>query len=273
MRNEAWEARQITINKAAELIVSRHSGADAAQVLRFVETQFNAWANDPNVRITVELLAQDYDNALARQAGGDGRVQMRIAKVLFKCLIGKPQHQAVQWFELAAAFQTQTQESLQKYLPELEAVLDTLVEREFISLATKPSGGQPRFNQGVDFDVWVKQMTEDEEKKASVVNHYNLSGANARVNLHSTDNSTNTSIVGDGSNIQNELASLRQEIKAAADLAETDRADALEQVDAIEAQFASGNPKKSIVSTLLNALPKVGSVASIASAIHAWWPK
>ncbi|MBK5052357.1 hypothetical protein [Paraburkholderia domus] len=65
---------------------------------------------------------------------------------------------------------------------------------------------------------------------------------------------------------------MRREINAA-DLRDTERAEALEQIKDIEEQFDSGKPKKSIVTALLNALPKVGSVASIASAIHAWWPQ
>ena len=149
--------------------------------------------------------------------------------------------------------------------------MESLNEREFINVK-KPGGGGPALIfQGIDFDVWVRQMTNEEENKASVVHNYNVSGSNARVNLHSTDNSTNTNIAGNGANVQNELASLRREVNVA-DLPDTERAEALEQIKDIEEQFTSGKPKKSIVIALLNALPKVGSVASIASAIHAWWP-
>ena len=167
---------------------------------------------------------------------------------------------------------TQTQEPLQNYLPQLQAVLQSLHEREFISVAQRGSAGPTLIFQGIDFDVWISQMTKKEESKTSVVHNYNVSGPNARVNLRSTDNSTNTNVAGDGANVQNEIASLRREINAAG-LADAGRAEALEQIKDIEEQFASGNPKKTMVSALLNALPKVESVASIASAIHAWWPQ
>ncbi|CAE6807678.1 hypothetical protein [Paraburkholderia domus] len=196
MRNDAWEARKETITKAAELIVKRHPAADVAQVLSFVEAQFNAMAADPNARITVDVLVQQYENASARQVAGDTRAMMRMEKVLFKCLVRRDPHVSVQMAELSAAYQTQTQEPLRNYFPELEAVLESLQEREFISV-TKTGGGSPaRIFQGIDFDVWIRQMTKEEESKASVVHNYNVSGPNARVNLHSTDNSTNTNIGG-----------------------------------------------------------------------------
>ncbi|KVA34391.1 hypothetical protein WI44_00180 [Burkholderia cepacia] len=271
MTNDVWAARAETINKAAELIVMRHPAAEKAQVLRFVEAQFNAMATDPSASVTVNLLVQQYEDALTRQMTGDTRLMERIEKVLFKCMVKKPQHISVQLTELFGAYQTQTRESLRSYLTEVEAVLTSLEDREFISVKQTP-GGQPNIFQGVDFDVWIRKMTKEEESKASVVHNYNVSGANARVNLHSTDNSTNTHITGDAANVQNEIANLRRAINDA-DLPEAERTEALEQVNDIEQQFASGKPKKSIVAALLNALPKVGSVASIASAIHAWLPK
>jgi hypothetical protein len=134
VRNDAWEAREETITKTAELIVKRHPAADVAQVLSFVEAQFNAMAADPNARITVDVLVQQYENVSARQVAGDPRVMMRMEKVLFKCLVRRDPHVSVQMAELSAAYQTQTQEPLRNYFPELGAVLESLQEREFISV-------------------------------------------------------------------------------------------------------------------------------------------
>lgn len=272
VNNDAWEARKKTINKAAELIVQQHPGTNAAEVLGFVETQFNAMAADPNALVSVDALVQHYESALARQMAGDTRIMARIEKVLFRCLVRKPPNESVQTSELAMAYQTRTKESLRDYLPELGTVLQSLEEREFISVKRNVGGGQSFIFQGVDFDVWDRQMTKEDESKASVVHNYNVNGTNARVNVHSTDNSINTQIAGDGAKVQNELASLRREIDAA-DLPDTERAEALEQIDGIAEQFASGTPKIAIVNALLNALPKVGSVATIVNAVHGFWPK
>jgi len=59
---------------------------------------------------------------------------------------------------------------------------------------------------------------------------------------------------------------LRKEIESA-HLGAADKADANEVIDEIEGAFRSGNPKKSIVTALLKALPHVANVASIVSAI------
>jgi hypothetical protein len=270
--NHVWEARDNTIKAAADRICERHSDANLEDVLAFVEAQFNAQAGASNSYITIDGLVQQYENALARQATSDPRIMERIAKVLYKCLIKKPQHVSVQMMELMAAYQTQTRESLSNLLPELETVLDTLEEREFIAVQNRGRGGPQLIFQGVDFDVWMRQMTTDEESKASIVNNYNLSGTGNRVNLHSTDNSINTFTAGDGASVQNDVAALRRAIEAA-DIPENQRAEAIECVDEIAVQFDSGKPKKSVVTTLLDALPKIGAIGTLATAVHAWLPK
>ncbi|MGL6051344.1 MAG: hypothetical protein ACRC16_15360, partial [Aeromonas salmonicida] len=58
-----------------------------------------------------------------------------------------------------------------------------------------------------------------------------------------------------------------REVLRAAQLSDSEREDALEIADAIEAQFESGKPKKSVIGALLAVLPPLESVLSIAANI------
>jgi len=100
------------------------------------------------------------------------------------------------------------------------------------------------------------------EAKAAVQSiTYHISGPNARVNNHSTDNSVNT--VNINSDVAENISMLRQEVKRI--LPDQEQKPALEVVDAIEGQFESSAPSKVVVKTLLGALPSAGSIASIGS--------
>ena len=100
------------------------------------------------------------------------------------------------------------------------------------------------------------------EAKAAVQSiTYNISGSNARVNNHSTDNSVNTFNINP--DVAEHIYMLRQEVKRV--LPQQDQQPALEVVDAIESQFESSTPSKAVVKTLLGALPSAGSIASIGS--------
>jgi hypothetical protein len=100
------------------------------------------------------------------------------------------------------------------------------------------------------------------EAKAAVQSiTYNISGANARVNNHSTDNSVNT--VNINPDVAEHISMLRQEVKRL--VPDQEQQPALEVVDAIEGQFESNAPSKIVVKTLLGALPSAGSIASIGS--------
>lgn len=100
------------------------------------------------------------------------------------------------------------------------------------------------------------------EAKAAVQSiTYHISGPNARVNNHSTDNSVNT--VNINPDIAEHISMLRQEVKRL--LPGQEQKPALEVVDAIEGQFESSAPSKVVVKTLLGALPSAGSIASIGS--------
>ena len=100
------------------------------------------------------------------------------------------------------------------------------------------------------------------EAKAAVQSiTYHISGANARVNNHSTDNSVNT--ININPDVAEHISMLRQEVKRL--LPDQEQKPALEVVDAIEGQFESSAPSKVVVKTLLSALPSAGSIASIGS--------
>jgi hypothetical protein len=101
---------------------------------------------------------------------------------------------------------------------------------------------------------------------AEAVQHitYNVSGHNSRVNVGSTDNSTNTvTLNGD---LAERLAELQREIETL-NLGAQEKSEALEVVDAVREQISTGRPKKSVVSALLASLPHVGNVLKIATSI------
>ena len=112
------------------------------------------------------------------------------------------------------------------------------------------------------YQMQVKKMGIPEAEKAIQKITYNISGPNARVNNNSTDNSINTVTIN--SDVAEHLSALRVEIEKLA-LSNEEIASAIEIVDAIETQFKAENPSKTVVSTLLKALPSAGSIATIGS--------
>lgn len=93
---------------------------------------------------------------------------------------------------------------------------------------------------------------------------YNMSGNNARVNNHSTDNSVNTVT---STTVSNHIQELRDEIYRAP-LTVDQKAEAVEVVDEIEAQVASGKPKKSVLSALFASLPAIESITTIGKTLY-----
>ena len=94
---------------------------------------------------------------------------------------------------------------------------------------------------------------------------YNIIGSNARVNNHSTDNSVNT--VAMNIAVSNQIQSLRDEIQKAP-LTPQQKAEAVEMVDEVESQIASGKPKKSVVSALLASLPAIESITTVGKTLY-----
>ena len=89
---------------------------------------------------------------------------------------------------------------------------------------------------------------------------YHINGNNARVNHQSIDNSVNSVTIN--STVMNCIRDLRDEIQRAP-LSEQQRGSAVEVVDEVEAQIASGKPKPAILAALLASLPTIESITSI----------
>lgn len=94
---------------------------------------------------------------------------------------------------------------------------------------------------------------------------YNISGSNARVNNHSTDNSVNTVTLR--SAVSNHIQALRDEIQKAP-LTADKKAEAVELIDEVETQVASGKPKKRVLSALLASLPAIESITTIGKTLY-----
>ncbi|MGL6436453.1 hypothetical protein [Aeromonas caviae] len=115
-----------------------------------------------------------------------------------------------------------------------------------------------------NYKLKVKKLGIPEAKAAVQNVTYNFNGHNARVNNSSVDNSVNT--VQIDNRAQTYINELREVLRAAP-LSDSEREDALEIADAIEAQFESGKPKKSVIGALLAVLPPLESVLSIGANI------
>lgn len=118
---------------------------------------------------------------------------------------------------------------------------------------------------GPHYQLKVKKLGVPEASAAVQNIVYNVSGNNARVNVGSVDNSTNTNI---NEMVGEQLEALRKEI-ANLNLLPTAQKEALEVLDTVEEQFTQGRPKRSIVMALLDSLPKVASVAVAVEKISA----
>lgn len=113
------------------------------------------------------------------------------------------------------------------------------------------------------YQMSVRKLGLPEAKQRIDSITYNITGHNAHINNHSIDQSTNITNVG--TDLREHVEGLRQAIQSLTDARQ--KQDALEIVDAVEAQLASPKPSKTVVSTLLKALPHVASIATLASSI------
>lgn len=91
---------------------------------------------------------------------------------------------------------------------------------------------------------------------------YHINGNNARVNHQSVDNSVNSVTIN--STVMNCIRELREEVQRAP-LSEEQRASAVEVVDEVESQIASGKPKRAILAPLLASLPAMESITTISN--------
>ena len=151
---------------------------------------------------------------------------------------------------------------------------DVLIDPNDLIQRTMSNGGvetfkviDPGYHEGLSsipshYQMKVQKLGLPEAEKAIQSITYNISGPNARVNNNSVDNSTNA--VNINTDIAEHISMLRSEIcKLVTD--EQEKKEALELADAIEGQFSTDSPSKSVVKTLISALPSAGSIASIGS--------
>ena len=151
---------------------------------------------------------------------------------------------------------------------------DVLIESNDLIQRKMSNGGEetfkvidPGFHEGLasipaHYQMKVQKLGIPEAKKEIQSITYNISGANARVNNHSVDNSVN--IANISPEISEQLRLLRDEIKKVIlDIGE--QKDSLDIVDEIEGQLQSGSAKKPVLRALVAGLPSMGSISSIGS--------
>lgn len=114
------------------------------------------------------------------------------------------------------------------------------------------------------YQMDVKKLGLPEARSAIQHITYNISGTNNRVNQNSTDNSINIASINP--DLQDHINALRDEIKELG-LPQEEELASYEVIDAVETQFKNEKPSKTVVKTLLSALPNAASVASIGSFI------
>jgi len=151
-----------------------------------------------------------------------------------------------------------------------------LVEPRDLIIRKMSTGGEetyrvidPGFYEGIGgfnahYQMEVHKLGLPEAKTAVHNNTYNITGNNARVNQNSVDNSSN--VVQIDARAIHYVEALRKEIDGL-NLSVSEKVEANEIIDDVESAFRSGNPKRSVVTALLKALPQAANVASIVSAL------
>ncbi|MCI8208161.1 hypothetical protein AUC61_01315 [Pseudomonas sp. S25] len=116
------------------------------------------------------------------------------------------------------------------------------------------------------YQIEVKKLGVPEAKQQVHSIVYNVSGAGARVNHQSIDNSINTITLD--SQIQGNLNTIREEIERS-ELLKTQKESAFDVVEELQRQFESGKPRKTVISALLGALPSIATITKAVGAIAA----
>jgi len=154
---------------------------------------------------------------------------------------------------------------------------DILVEPSDLIQRVMSNGGtetfqviDPGFHEGAGgsipahYQMKVKKLGLPEAEKAIQSITYNISGANARVNNNSTDNSSN--VVNINNDLSESIEALKAEINRI-ELPAKEKEEAIEVVGAIEEQCKNEKPSKVVVNALMKSLPNAASIASIGSLI------
>lgn len=116
------------------------------------------------------------------------------------------------------------------------------------------------------YEIGVNKLGISEAHKTVQNISYNITGHNARINQNSIDNSTNIANVNPDAVAY--ITALRSAIQEAS-FSTHDEQSALDVIDAVDAQFQSGHPKKTVIAALLSALPNVANVATIVTSLLA----
>lgn len=116
------------------------------------------------------------------------------------------------------------------------------------------------------YQMAVKKLGIPEAQKAVQHISYTITGHNARITQNSVDNSTN--VINVNADAVAYITALRSAVQGAGFSAH-DEQSALDVIDAVDAQFQSGHPKKTVIAALLAALPNVANVATIVTSLLA----
>lgn len=115
-----------------------------------------------------------------------------------------------------------------------------------------------------NYQIEVRKLGVPEAKQHVQSITFNVTGAGARVNSNSTDNSTNT--INTGSQAFHHLEAIKSGL-ASADLSAEQAKEASEVLDAVEQQLSTGKPNRTVIKALLDALPSVASIGSAVASI------
>lgn len=128
----------------------------------------------------------------------------------------------------------------------------------------------PEFSEGSRgsippfYRLHVKKLGLPEATKAIQSITFNVTGHNARINTNSVDRSTN--VVTDNGDFSRHISELRTAVKEAS-ISDEEESEAGELIDEVESQLKSGKPKASVITGLLNALPKIAAVTNAAASL------
>jgi hypothetical protein len=114
------------------------------------------------------------------------------------------------------------------------------------------------------YQMQVRKLGIPEAKQAAQNITYNLNGNNARLNQGSVDNSTN--VVNINSNAIELLEQLRSEVQKL-DISTEEKQAAGEYLDVINMQIQSEKPSKPVITRMLEILPNVESITTIAASL------
>lgn len=116
------------------------------------------------------------------------------------------------------------------------------------------------------YQIEVRKLGVPEAKQHVQSITFNVTGAGARVNSNSVDNSTNT--INVDSQVYGHLETIKRELGGAG-LSAVQAAEAADVLSAVEQQISSGKPNRTVVRALLDSLPDVAKIGTAVASIVA----